>query len=1590
MTLRVCFACVAVLDRGRWTSGRLAPEGRCKECGGPTSPPSKASLDALLALGVERAIDRWQTKGLLEPSVAATLRRSEGVGDEPRERASAAGARELDDVPSVGIFSRLTRSVRESADRWNRLVAEVETTTPSAVPERASDASRPDADAPHSDTSSRGRNAHVSGDATSAIEAGRGLFPGGKHADVGEGLEGLTSLDDTTDRGSSIALSQVALWFLGTLLVLAGSVLGVREAFRALAGPPRQVVVAGVFFAYHALFFGLSTLVSRKSVLAGRVLGGISVALLPIGFVALEALVQSSPRLGAGLALVALLGSWASLRALGARLAGEPDRALPYLLLPPLGIMLLVGFAPSDAVRVILPIVGLVSTAFAARRLALGSSFASRIGAFVVTLYAALALGIFAVMGAPGAAGVVLVPGSFAHGVIAFEGAVLATVVGEAFGGRAPRRDAPTFSRVLELTSYAALAVAGTLGARALVVGSPTDGGLSSTGLALASGPLAATVGFAAGSRRHGILFHAAAVFAFVAVFVLGARTGLSGGFLAAGSLGALLVAASRFAPARRAALEGWGATTGLGGVLLAAALAADESRSNTTTIVTAERVALVLAVAAHAAGGLGRARLHALGAMATFLALCTYWARRPEGLELGTAVLTALALAAFYGLVALAHGALLARRTTDLGERPFDDLSLGITALAALVATQLPGRAAASSLVIHADGLALREAFTDLAPRALPLALAGLALTLRALRDRSRLVAFLGALALGQAAIFALGASSGASCVMVSGMLAAVFSAFAAVRPAERTELTRGRLVLGSVPLAFGARRFDLLDGVSTAGLVFLARALYETVSFLGARSEPARERVLLGLAMAIGAMLLAFVSASHRALGLRGRVGTLAFAGLVVAMTAVANRVGRPLPPEIVGRNLSIVALGLWLVSRGLVRVGPKWGAWLGRSEDGAYYTYVPLAGTVAVGLLLAVDVGLVSGSSWTRALVVSPPTLVLGATLAALLVARTLEGSLVGRSIERVAALGLVLTSLGAAAQKGLLGPHLVPSGRLGTPWIVRGTELAVAAIPDGFVEPSALLPAGESLAGYVIRAQWGLFACAGALSALVLATRSARLATGLSRVILGRDEPSDVRGFAVTGVVASVTFSVLGACLVPSLESPATALTMSFGVVALFVLAFTHERRGDSAKALSALGVLLAGSQSAFVVVALGARGLPRVARSPDTLSSLDVGSALARFGPELALGLAVVATLAHLVPSLTGRTDEREDKEARLADVRFGLVVGRDVLLVVVLLVLSFVASVGSRVDAARSSGFVALGLVLAVSSHAMVRDRTARHAYLVQVGFVAGYAFVRLAMPEVSPFVDAVAALVYGFLLVGATALARKLELAPVAVATRRFATALPVLVVLLRPTDGGLDSAALAAGASVLYATLAVFDKSRILGALAAFAANVALLFVALSAGFDGPEAYLGPLGLFLALVVQLFTPKLDLPTRRALRIVASLLVYAPVAARLASRLGSSSDGTTSVLFGALCFVGIVIGMVLHVRAYVVLGTLFVTFDVLANLVFAGLRDHRVGFVLLSVSGLGILGVMIGTTLAREKALAMYARVKGAMRGWE
>ncbi len=1561
MSLQVCLACATVENSA----------SRCPSCGGALVTPSRSNLQALLDAKVRVQIDAWEREGIVDGETSSRLRGAAGLG-------AGQGASAPEGPPRESVLEALARRQREVSARWQALVVAVET-------DRGADGRTPAGEGA----------AGAGGDTRDAIEAGRQLFGGARGTEVGGGLEALADLDDhgapsshESPLGSLFA--EYAWWFLGTLLVLAGSVMGVREAWRALAGPPRQIVVAGALFVYHALFLGLAAVVARRSALAGRALASIAVGLLPIVFVALAALVEGSRGPGLALAGLTLALSAVSLTSAGKRFSGASSRTLALVVLPSLAAEVLVGFTTSIGIRVAAPFVGVAAAAFAGARLVRGQSLAAGVASFVAALYGAVALGLFALLGAPGSASVPLPPGSMAHATVILFFLALSWVLAETVSRGPVPGGAPRLAPLLEVVALAGLGLASCVGARAALgtgASLPEPGADRAASFVLASLPGLGAAGFALASSRHRAALHPAVLLGVGSAFLLG-RAALpsdpSMGFVAAAVASSLLVLASRFAPATRTLLELWGG--GLG--LLSVGLAATSATTTDSALVDAAIAGGALALAAHAAGGLERARMHGLGALASLLAASVLIVPNPGRAGPARFIQVCAALSALYGVAALGHAAFLGRRERDHGERPLDDASLVLALLGALVScVALP---VVPDLAGLTHGASPRSVLETLAPFTLPGLCVAAVLAARSLRDRSRLVSFVAMLVVGSALSSALGVAQGAALSLSMGIAAALATALASARGAlvAPAEPSRGRLFAGVLPLPFGARGSDLLDGVAAAALVFVPLSVLATVGWLGHHPEMGRSAAVVGSALSAGALALAFVSQSHSAFFMRGSIVTLSALGALGALAGVANRVGRPLAPAVVGVRISLMAIAAWILARLLHRFGPRIARGLGRPEDGLRYHLVAHAGVLALGGLLAVDAVLVGGPTLPRALLITPPTMLLGAALASLLLFRSFcERKGAGALLH--GAVGLLLLSAPVlAVRRGLLGPELVPLVPPGGRWVLVGTEAMAGA---SWLDPALFLPSGETLSGLFGRAWSGLLAFASISAALAaLVHRSSAARRRVAGGALGLEPDGDGRrvpGVLVTGVAVATGVAALGGFSQPALDRPQVAGILIVG--ALTFGATSVRGRGDVARGLGALSVVLAGLSAFVLACALSAGALPALqlgVASPLTaartaLSALDAAAAVALFGPLLALALTSVATLAHGA-SVLG--------EARRPEAAWGASAGRDILLVATLVLLAWLAASGAPPPGSMAPAGVALGLLAAISIHALVRARTARHAYMLQIAVVAAYALLRVGRPSLPPLLDALAALAYGFVLVGATTLARRLDVPPVAAATRRFAAALPVLVALLRSDGAALDSALVAAGASVLYGALAAADRSRIFGALAALAANVALLYGALALGRDGVEAYLGPLGILLVTLGQIFSSKLEPAGRTALRIVGSLLLYAPAAMKLTFRLGQASDGTYSVLFGALCLLGIVVGMVLRIRAYLVIGTLFVTLDVVANLVFAGLRDHRIGFVILSVSGLGILAAMIGTTLRRDEVRRWVGRVRGALRGWE
>ena len=191
-------------------------------------------------------------------------------------------------------------------------------------------------------------------------------------------------------------------------------------------------------------------------------------------------------------------------------------------------------------------------------------------------------------------------------------------------------------------------------------------------------------------------------------------------------------------------------------------------------------------------------------------------------------------------------------------------------------------------------------------------------------------------------------------------------------------------------------------------------------------------------------------------------------------------------------------------------------------------------------------------------------------------------------------------------------------------------------------------------------------------------------------------------------------------------------------------------------------------------------------------------------------------------------------------------------------------------------------------------------------------------------------------------------------------------------------PWQASALNALFALGGALFYGLLARVERSRLLGAFGGVAANLALLVLSLSQGLGGADIYLAPLGLCM-LVDR--PPVRRQPDRRRARRAAPGGDRADLRARRRSRwccqIGNAQSDWYPLAFAGACLAGIVGGMWFHIRAYLMLGLAFLIIDLGSLLIRASLRSQRLGFFVLSLTGLLILSAMVAYTMHREKIRA-------------
>jgi hypothetical protein len=1645
----------------------------CPDCGAMLEPATRAHVDRLVREKLKRRIADWQATRLVDPSTATQL-------TESLYAASAVSAAVA--VPLLEDASTL----EQKADALAGKLGELEDWRPTwgqsffqALENAAREEREREAGSPAGEEG-----------IGLASDSGQALFQTGDAGALGGGLDAMVALDDPAS-GAAPKLHEYVWWFLGAVLVLGGSLMGVREAWRALGGVPRQLLVTGALFAYHAAFVGLGVLLARRSASAGRVLASIGIALLPVVFVALSSLVGLAPVMGlpasAGVAALALL----TLRPTGRLLYGASPVSLGVALLPSLLAGLpLMGLDEAPWTRTLCTFAGVAAfgaSAWRARR------EEARAGLSVLTtsLYGAAALAVFAVASAPSGFEALTAGSPLFAGMTLWAMALAA--VAATVGSQSSAREAhPQAAPVVETLAHAVLA-SGAL-ASGLAAFSVQPGVDSWVDLASALTPVAAALTFFVLEPRRRALVHPA-VLALALAGVLLARLMMPleprWWMVGIATVGAGLLAVARLGPQGTLGfwLQGWGVVLSLASLPLTSYGVTGWGSFTGWPEVAA---GALVAVAAHLTGGYRWRALHYLGGVAAVFG--AFGAIDALGVEARDwAQLSVLTLAgARKGAPGRRPEAGLRRAGKSDELQPLDDLSLALASLGVLLA--LP--AVESS--VNGEPVGLLNA----AMGGMPLALASVLLLLRARRDRSRLVSTLAAWGLALSTVVfvqRLIATDLADRGLLLASLALGFSVIASLRGQGNEAATpapRGRRLIGWVRLPFPESGRPLYtDGFAAVSAVGVAFALLLLSNWMQVPVDAERSNAVLAGALLTGSAGLAFLSRGFTPWRLRGTVGMLALAGLFIAFTAVLNRAGRPLPPDVSAFRLPFIGVGLWLLALATRSFGPGLGRLLEKERHGRLYHLVPHAGVAALAVVLTVSAWSTGVPRLSRALTVVPPLQLLGAGLLALLLAFSFRAA-------ALAHLGLLLGLPGAAlwaVHRTVLGHELVATVPPGAQWVRAG--FLEAAQTGHWLASEAWLESGETVPQLWYRAFAGIAAAglAYAGAGLVLGAVGARF--NVARNFLFGESGSDSFGPGLqealhrwSGNAAGLVFAA--AFFQPGLE--AAGLTFGAGLLLLaararpqghlvpglglllVIHALAHReptvgawpgpvlalvglavvalspwlarRRGrdeGQARARAQLGALFYALNAAVYALAAGGSTLADTAVPKLLLSSayglggdwmrsvalplttvlvaatlfigasqwkgalarmgagwataltglaaltglsvaLVAGAAepgytalLTRHGPALALCVAAVAALAH-----AANRGLREGRE----DLARGLAWGRDLWLIATGGLLALVAAWTSTPDEqALPLAGSAIALAVAVSLHAAWREMTGRHVYFVQMAVVGVYALVRaLYAQELQPEHDALFALALGFVLVGVTVLARRAGVAPVERATRRFAALLPVGMALVLPGEATQEAALLAGGSGLLYAALGAVERSRLFGSLAATACNAALLIGALSMDMEGIEIYLAPLGLLLLMLGQLFTGSLPRAARNAVRILGGMLLYVPAAAKLALQMGQAADGTYAFVFGAACLFGVAAGMVLHIRAYLALGTLFLTLDVAATLVHAGLRDHRIGFLVMTLTGLSIVGGRVFATLRRQELDRWLRGVRVALRGWD
>lgn len=1471
------------------------------------------------------------------------------------------------------------------------------------------------------------------------------------HPHVG-GVDALLSLESLTETLKPL-FNEYVWWFIAMVLVISGSVMGIREAWLRFEGILRPFTILFAFFIYHLLFLGLGLFIYRKSAGTGKMLLVIAGAMIPLMFSIAANIARISAEAGAAATGVALTLTLGTLLPLTSRLQ------VPYVsaaLCVPVTFALGALAGLSQALPFFLPILIVAIAAANLSAVGLGDT-ANAIKALIFNLLAFTIL-TFVLFSLPVAGDDDLSGALRLATIIAALGQF--SLLQRTFDRRHGR-----FFAALEIAAYAMVALI------AVVAAAPFSRAAGST-LPFSFHMIAiipAIFIFLRATKYHNSAIHAV-LFLCMVLLLRTARlfTAEYAWQVFAFFIFPLVIPwfARQFPPEKKRIFLYWAVGSGLCASVAHFFSAQPHSAAALTGLLTA--------VTIHRAAGFARSGWHYLSP----IGVMAFVARLPlpSGITLQPNEIF-LAMAVLYAMGGLYFEKHAAPPDEASPGSPIDDLSLIAGALALLPIAAPPP---ASDLWVWP--LAGREIW--LRPVAWLIA-AWLFMMLRTLRDRSILVSAYAGLAVTASLYNTIAPPDFARAAVFFVLIAAFFYAVAALmRSAARAPSVEfGRVFLLRLRLPFNHRGINNIgSGAAVITLVALILALGSAANYIG-MPDFAYRMLLLGALAACMALIAAIfhfrVFAYFR---LRGSIVMLFVLLGTIVLTAIINRLGRPLPVDVVTLRLLLLFLPMGLITWVVQVYGPRYAAYLNAEEQGKWYYLVPVTGVAGLVALLGYEVAAVSLFSFDRAFAFVPPTAYLALALYPTILVHTVHVGL-----RHTFFLFIPVFIAATISEQSLTGPSLYYSPEyfqwLPSVFTGKPEELLVNFAP-------ALKP-GISYLQFRQNIMTGLALGALVLAALALVSRRQNAVHFLSRTLFGQNgtavsAESGLWSLAFTGLIALMSFQIAtlapGIILLPvaalyllaqnvrasafilftagllivhggahmtavypawpgpalvlaaiCMLVPARKIALRLDLSEKFVnetaflagllyacaALFYAATEGQSANALAAGASIISANVNylaradffrspslvltllllaCFFRIALAVIAGPARAALA-WLSALFLGAAittaiwlmLSRFGYTFSFVHAAPYALVAVICYLIMFSFFVRRCEQTDAERYAGYITALDTMILLSGLVLALMSrNLANPLPGAGLVSISALTLYLSLNILAAFHSKRTRYIYIAQLTIAGIYFSARPMLGIDSAQTDAFFVLGYAFALTGVSIFAKRFALTVVSEPTRRFAAILPLVAAMVVDNFRSLNTALLSVLSSGLYFTLSRLGERSLFAALAAITLNAALFFVAFASGYDSSEFYAFPAGLTIIFFATIFKSSLSPENQARVRTIGGLIAYLPAALQVTLRSGLAQNPVYSLAFGAVCLAGILAGTLLQVRSYLFLGVVFFTLDVVANLVQEGLQNQFVGFMLLTLTGLLLITILIFYNLKHEQAKALWQRLAAKFARWQ